>query len=216
MSSGFEAENIIYQNNLQRIGAAQGSILASNSSSIFELVVPSANDQVLVSDSAESSGTKWAVSIKSYGSLYYRNLASTTFPSVIIPTILVTSSTPILAPIDTATYPTTLGISSGDFDMPVQARIRYTGTQTKTFLITVDLDGYTSTGSPPAYYIAINGVANLDTTNVIATTVIYLDRSISLIFPLSTNDYVEVYVSKSNNENVGIATNKQNIFIKEV
>lgn len=154
--------------------------------------------------------------LRSYGSLLYRDIAGTTFPIIVTPTIPITSNVPVKLPLNTATYPTTLGLNSGDFDMPEQARLRYIGTQSKVFNITIDMDGYNTSGLP-IFYIAINGLAQLETSNVVTGAAPYLDRHLSLISTLSTNDYIEVFVSNGiAAPDAAVATNKLNICAIEI
>ena len=164
-----------------------------------------------------SDGTMWnELGSSSYGSLLYRDIAFTTFPVVVPPTTPVSSNVPIKLPLDTGTYPTTLGANSGDFDMPVQARLRYIGTQSKVFQITIDMDGFQSGPAFPIFYIAINGLAQLDTSNIVTGFAAQLDRHLSLITTLSTNDYIEMFVSIGNVAVGNIATSKANICAIEI
>lgn len=59
MSSEFTSQNIIFTGNLKRPGTALGSILASNSSGVFQLVVPASDGRFLVTDSGRASGISW-------------------------------------------------------------------------------------------------------------------------------------------------------------
>ena len=149
---------------------------------------------------------------KSNGSVYYRDLCGTTFP-ILKPTTWGVNGI-MKIPLDTNVYPTTLGQYSVDFDMPVQAQLRYIGLLTKLFLITFDMDSDTEYGS--LYYIAINGVPQLDTTNVTTGLNNSFDRHLTFITPLSTNDYIEAYISPANVGLTHVSTSKQNMFAIEI
>ena len=59
MSSSYENENIEYTDNLSRPLTAKGSVFVNGGSSKFELISPSSNGDVLVSNSSTVSGTEW-------------------------------------------------------------------------------------------------------------------------------------------------------------
>lgn len=67
MSSDFLDDNIRYNQNLKTsTPVTRGTVLASNGSN-FEFVTPSASNQILTSDSGQSSGVAWSVGPQGIG-----------------------------------------------------------------------------------------------------------------------------------------------------
>jgi len=61
-SSDLTSQNIIYTGDLQRVGATLGTVLASNSSGVFQLVSPPSDGRCLSSNSGQPAGVDWSSS----------------------------------------------------------------------------------------------------------------------------------------------------------
>ena len=74
MSSSYNNENLTFSDTLSRPTTSKGSILASDGTD-FQLVTPSTDGEILIADSAESSGVKWGSATSSLGfAVYTANL----------------------------------------------------------------------------------------------------------------------------------------------
>lgn len=62
----FHCQDIDYDN-LQRAGTNLGSIMSNNGNNKFELVYPSANGEVFISDSSQPGGTMWVATTVNSG-----------------------------------------------------------------------------------------------------------------------------------------------------
>ena len=119
------------------------------------------------------------------GNLYVSVAIVTTFPAV---------STPV------KTLGTTILLPSTEFDSPVDGRLRYIGTETKTFVMMASLSAI-SGGVDKTYlfYLAKNGVIIPETEISRTLGSVFQGAAISLlgVVSLATNDYIEVWVENA-------------------
>ena len=95
------------------------------------------------------------------------------------------------------TLGTTILLPSTDFDSPVNGRLRYIGTETKTFVMTASLSMIASAVNRTFnFYFAKNDNILTETAITNSVPAIFYAETIPLlgVVSLTTNDYVEVWV----------------------
>ncbi|MEI6462474.1 MAG: hypothetical protein WCO33_02280 [bacterium] len=110
---------------------------------------------------------------------------------------------------------TTLNGLSNQFDMPLNNRLRYTGTKTKVFHIAADLTYKTSAGTNQTltFQLYKNGVALSGALlkNTLASTSITGTGTLHVFVSMTQNDYLEVWVTNGTSTN-SVTVDTMNLF----
>lgn len=130
-----------------------------------------------------------------YAALMYFNLTGTS-----VSIISASDGTSAMVKIDVAS---TIDPSSVNFDSPAQARLRYTGAETRLFVATYTVSFNGPASSEMVFGLAKNGSVSPTSKLLTGTDATPATTAISAtsLISLSTNDYIEVFVGNTSNTN---------------